>query len=163
MPLVVSDTSPIRALNHIGLFDALPAFFGEILVPPAVVGELSVAAPRVQPIDLARYPFLRIQAPSDADFVRLLRANLGAGEAEAIALCAEVRADAILIDELAGRRAAKVQGLRPIGTLGVLLRAKRIGRAAEIGPLIDRLQSEISFRVSDDLRRAVLEEAGESP
>jgi predicted nucleic acid-binding protein len=34
--LVVSDTSPVRALNHIGHIALLSKLFGEVVVPPAV-------------------------------------------------------------------------------------------------------------------------------
>jgi predicted nucleic acid-binding protein len=42
-----------------------------------------------------------------------------------------------------------------------LLRAKRAGWCDEIRPLIDRLQSELNFFLSAEIRRRVLEQAGE--
>ena len=38
--LVVSDTSPIRALAHLGRLDVLASLFDEVLIPPAVAREL---------------------------------------------------------------------------------------------------------------------------
>ena len=43
MPIVVSDTSPIRALAHVGHLDLLGAIYGEVLIPPAVADELQDA------------------------------------------------------------------------------------------------------------------------
>ena len=40
MAVVVSDTSPIRALSHLGRVDLLRELFGTVLVPPAVDEEL---------------------------------------------------------------------------------------------------------------------------
>lgn len=40
MAVVVSDTSPIRALGHLGLIDLLRELYGEVLLPPAVDAEL---------------------------------------------------------------------------------------------------------------------------
>ena len=70
-------------------------------------------------------------------------------------------ADAVLIDELAARKAAVSQGLRLLGTLGVLLEAKLSGHALQIGTLIDRLVNELGFFVSSDLKQQVLRLAGE--
>jgi predicted nucleic acid-binding protein len=50
--------------------------------------------------------------------------ELDNGEAEAIALAVEIQADRILIDERRGRKKAIELSLRPIGVLGILLRAK---------------------------------------
>jgi predicted nucleic acid-binding protein len=44
MTLVVSDTSPVRALAHVGQLEFLKTLYGEVWVPPSVVAEL--ASPR---------------------------------------------------------------------------------------------------------------------
>jgi hypothetical protein len=46
--------------------------------------------------------------------------QLDSGEQEAITLALELQADALLIDELKGRKAAKQHGLKIVGVLGVL-------------------------------------------
>jgi uncharacterized protein len=53
---------------------------------------------------------------------------LDVGEREAMSLAKELQADALIIDEPDGREAAKRQGLRVIGTLGVLYDAADAGR-----------------------------------
>ena len=53
--------------------------------------------------------------------------QLDLGETEAIALATELRADALLIDEQAGRREAIRRGLKVAGTLAVLDEADRAG------------------------------------
>lgn len=90
-----------------------------------------------------------------------LEASLDLAESEAIALAEEIQADAILIDELAGRRATNC-GLTVVGTLGILLRAKQEGLCTEIAPLLDRLQHEINFFISLKVRDVILQQAGES-
>lgn len=90
-----------------------------------------------------------------------LRASLDVGEAEAIALAEEVKADIVLIDEMAGREAARIRGFKVLGTLGLLVRAKQSGLHPSVNPLIDRLRGELNFFISDELRRAILRQAGE--
>jgi len=88
--------------------------------------------------------------------------RLDAGEIAAISLAVERRAEAILIDEKAGRAAASALGLKPLGLLGVLLEAKRASLIADLSPLLDRLETEAKFRIGADLRERVLRAAGES-
>ncbi len=83
------------------------------------------------------------------------------GEAEAIALAEELGANILLIDERAGRQVAQERGLTVVGTLSILLSAKQHGLCAQIRPLLDRLQNEIWFFVSKDLRATVLDKAQE--
>lgn len=161
MSIVVSDTSPIRALAHLGYMDLLHALFGEVLVPPAVATELEKPRSRFQAISLHGLIFVRIQAPQNRKAVAELQTTLGPGEAEALVLAVEVHADAILIDESAGRAAALRRGLAPLGVLGILLRAKEQGLVDLLRPLLDRLQNELGFFVSPELRSAVLKQAGE--
>jgi len=97
----------------------------------------------------------------DRAAVEELLSVLGSGEAEALVLAVEVHADAILIDEAAGRAAARLRGLLPVGVLGVLLRAKQRGLQRELAPLLDRLREELGFFVSAELRAEILRQAGE--
>ena len=54
----------------------------------------------------------------------------------------------VLIDEVAGRAAARQLGLAPMGVLGVLVRAKQRGFIGKVTPLMDRLQDELNFFIS---------------
>ena len=159
--IVVSDTSPIRALWHLGLMTLLRDLFGEVFVPPAVVAELSDSPSRLPAISVEGFDFLRIQAPRDRSRVMQLASTLDAGESEALALAVEIGAGAVLIDERAGRARALKLGLQPLGLLGILARAKANGQIQAIGPLVRTLQGETAFFVSDALLREVLREAGE--
>lgn len=44
MPVVVSDTSPVRALEHLGQRDWLKELFDQVFLPPAVAFELRQTA-----------------------------------------------------------------------------------------------------------------------
>ncbi len=56
MPVVVSDTSPIRALAHLGLIDALAKLVGEVFVPPSVALELADPPASFRPIERRCHP-----------------------------------------------------------------------------------------------------------
>jgi predicted nucleic acid-binding protein len=149
-------------LSHLGRLEILAALFQEVVVPAAVVAELEQPRPRFAPVTVRGLPFVCIRSPQDRAAVDELRETLGPGEAEAIILAEELHAEAILIDEAAGRAVALQRGLRPIGVLGTLLRAKERGLIREISPLLDRLQKELGFFISSKLRDDTLKQAGEA-
>jgi uncharacterized protein len=65
------------------------------------------------------------------------------------------------MDESAGRGAAREMKLTPLGTVGILLRAKERQLIELIAPFLDRLQSELGFFIKDSLREEFLRQAGE--
>ena len=161
-PLVVSDTSPLRALAHLGRVGLLRDLYAEVLVPPAVVGELAAPKRGMPLVEVADYDFLVVRAPKGGATLRRLLDDLDAGEAEALALAREVGATTVLMDERDGREEAKRMGLRPVGVIGILVQAKARSLIEEVGPALIRLRVELRFRFSDDLYRHALKLAGET-
>lgn len=161
MIVVVSDTSPILALHHLGLIPILGKMFERVAVPPAVKAELDLPRPKFEVVDISRYEFIDLRTPHDAVSIADFRRTLDIGESEALALALEINAQAILIDEASGRAVAAERHLLAIGTLGILLRAKELGYVDRVRPLVERLVSEIDFFVSQELKRHVFELAGE--
>ena len=80
MAIVVSDTSPLRALSHLDLLELLPALFDEVLVPPAVVAELATPRALLPAIAPERIPFVVVRAPVDRRRVSEFERELDAGE-----------------------------------------------------------------------------------
>ena len=160
MIVVVSDTSPVRALHFLGLLSILKELYGHILIPPAVERELNTSSV-LEAIDLSRFDFIEVRAPEQTARLEQLLESLHLGESEAMALALEVHATAVLIDEAAGRKAAARLGIRALGTLGILLEAKVKGHIEEIRPLLNKLVDELGFFVSNELKQTVLKLAGE--
>ena len=159
--IVVSDTSPIRALAHLDQLELLRTLFQQVLVPPAVADELERPTSKLPPIALVPYRFILVRAPASQLEIDRLHAELDLGESEAIALALEVRADLLLVDERAGRAVATREGLTTLGAVGVLVRAKRAGLLPAVRPLIERLENELNFFMSASLRKDALKSAGE--
>ncbi len=163
MTVIVSDTSPLRALAHLGLLGLLQGLYGQLHVPPAVERELLHPPPALPVVDVRQLSFVSVQAPQQLGPVQHFRPALDPGESEALALAVELQAHSILIDERQGRARAKQLGLTPLGTLGTLVRAKQAGLITAVRPLMDRLENEIKFFISPQLRADVLRRAGEQP
>jgi uncharacterized protein len=150
--IVVSDTSPVLNLARIGRLELLRLLYHEVLIPTAVYGELTNSRGDQAPaIDLASTPWLIVAAAADQTRVKELREHLDLGEAEAIVLAIERRADLLLVDERRGRRTATAVGLKVTGLLGVVARAKREGLIDLAKPVLDELIQIARFWIGPDL------------
>ncbi|HAB17719.1 MAG TPA: DUF3368 domain-containing protein [Verrucomicrobiota bacterium] len=124
MSLVVADTGPLRYLVVIQAIECLPTLFARVIVPPAVVSELT--HPRA-PVAARQWAqglpsWLEVQRPNRAHQADLL----DPGEAEAIGLALQLQA-MVLLDEREARREAVQLGLSVMGTVGILERAAERG------------------------------------
>ena len=108
--LVVSDTTAITSLLKIGRAGILTQLFRKIVVPPAVHDELLKYHKEVP-------SFLQVNTLKDRSEVLPLLQRLDLGEAEAIVLALELRADALRA--MVSGSHAGMQGLRicSIGSL----------------------------------------------
>lgn len=86
--------------------------------------------------------------------------NLGQGEASSIALASQMKNSLLIIDEKKGRIAALKHGISIIGSLGVLVEAKRKGVIVSVREALSKIE-ETNFRVSESIKKKVLEKAGE--
>lgn len=165
MSACVTNTSPLIALSAIKRLDLLREIFPETLVPDAVFRETVTdgvgwhEANQLQQELVAGNWLVRVKVP-DSSFLNGLRNRLGgSGEAEAIVLAKE-RSLPVLLDEMAGRRAAAALGLQVIGSLWVLRQSKAAGRIKLIRPVITQM-IESGIYYHDDLVEKFLREVGE--
>jgi predicted nucleic acid-binding protein len=163
--VAVSDTSPLSNLAITGRLGLVREQFGTVLVPSAVRQELSrlrhTAATGLIDAALAD-GWLRV-TPLRQAVPRETAAGLHLGEAEAIALALEQRADLVLLDDGDARRRASEIGLHFIGVPGILLRTKQHGRIPALREEIRRLREEARFFVASKLGAELLIAAGEEP
>lgn len=161
---VVSNTSPLINLAHLGLLEILHQIYGNVIIPEAVWHEIVVkGAGQPGSTELPAIPWISTATVANTNLVQALRQELDAGEAEAIALALETEADLLLMDERMGRETAQHLGLIYIGVIGILLEAKRVGLITTIQPHLDTLRSQIGFWISETLYQRVLADAGELP
>jgi len=163
--IVVSDTSPITNLVAIGQLDLLRQLYGSIVIPQAVYTEMAGAGKPVPgAVEVKTLPWIQVQTVTDdqgAIALQTRQQNIDVGEAEAILLAVELKADLILMDERRGRALATHYGLNLIGLLGVLLQAKQNTLIPSVKILMDQLIEMANFRVSRQLYSMVLKAARE--
>jgi predicted nucleic acid-binding protein len=153
--IVVADASPLRYLILIEHVHVLPALYGRVLVPPAVITELNrERTPDLVRAWLAKSPdWLHVQAPRET--LIGLGTVLGDGERQAIALAVEMSADALLMDDRDARREAERMNCAVLGTLRVLADAGAHGDA-DLKIALDRLRLT-NFRADDRLIQRILD------
>ena len=160
--IYVSDTTAITNLAAINKIHLLKDLFHEITIPQEVYDELTRHGDHVPGAKEAKtYTWIKTRQVTNKSLVHSLLNTLDAGEAEAIALALELHAQLLIIDEFAGRQAAKDFGIKIIGVLGVLLLAKKRNLITEIKPYLISLRSDAGFRLSQQVMDHILQEAGE--
>lgn len=128
--------------------------FESVLIPPAVAREIKPSVPGTP-------PWLQVRTPATPIPPHLSSRRLGEGELEAIALAIEVSAGQIILDDRPARNLAEASGLHVIGTLGLLLGAKRTGLIDHLRPELDNLL-KTSFFLSPELYDELVRRAGEA-
>ena len=162
MSRIVCNTGPLIALGLLARLDILKSLFSEVLVPEAVQREIELGG--VNQMGLASF--------RQADWIRvatlqggrdtLLESLLDAGEAAVISLAREQGMATVLIDERKARKVARdIHGLQVIGTVRILVEAKRRGLLAEIASSFKKLRQE-GYWIHDSIVQVALREAGEA-
>src|ERR1700761_2278777 len=118
--IVIADSGPLRYLILIEQIDLLQRLYGNVVIPPGVVDELTRSTtPQPVRILMSALPeWIFIRSPKE--LLPAFSAILGVGEREAIALAQELTADVLLVDDEAARREAAGRHIPVQGTLGIL-------------------------------------------
>lgn len=161
--LVAADASPLIGLAAAGAFDLLRALFDRVTITAAVRDEVLAGGGRPGARELTEAVergWIEVAA------VRLDRErfnDLGAGEGSTLAIAIENSGRClVLMDEPLGRAHARTHGVAVTGLAGVLLAAKRAGFMSSVSQYLERLEAS-NFRLSEEVIRTILEQAGEAP
>lgn len=157
----VVDAGPLIFLARLEHLPLLHIGAGCVLVPSAVLEEVfrkpDQAAERIRDC-LGKT--LQVCADRREETLGLLR-GLGPGEQEAIAQALDRSARSVVLDDLCARRTARRLGLHPIGTVGLILAAKKRGLIPSVRLELLRLRA-MGFWISDALWRESVAAAGEN-
>lgn len=152
--LVVSDTTAITTLLKAGLESVLEQLFGTVVIPAKVAEELLRHHPKLP-------TWCVVRQITDDVLLRSVAMTIDPGEAEAICLSLELKADAILLDDRKGRREAEARGLSCLSLPAILLQARREGLISSLREVMDVLASRGNYRLKASALAALLVAAGE--
>lgn len=156
----VVNASPLILLGKIGRVALLGELSDELIVPGVVAHEVG-AKPDGERIvsEIASLVGTRIEEDITTS-PEIAAWNLGRGESQVLALAATHPGSRAVLDDLEARRCAQSLGLSLIGTLGVVLRAKRKGVIERARPVIEHLR-RVGLYASDSLVERALAHLGE--
>ena len=150
----VINASPLILLGKLGRTDLLESLAQRVIVPQAVFHEVAAGAAG----DAAMEAALAWATPRVQDDILVPSSisgwDLGAGESQVLAQCLAGGHRAVL-DDGEARAAAKVHSVRLIGSLGVILRARKAGLIPAARPLVERLIESGSYLAADLVRQAL--------
>lgn len=156
----VVNASPLIFLSHIDALSLLGQLATEVRVPLSVREEvLAKQGPGPMFVWLDQAKFLRVE-PDLPLPLEVAAWDLGAGESQVLAHALTLSNCEAVLDDLQARNCAKSLGIPVVGTLGILLRAKKLGLIAAARPLIEELLGRQLY-LSRDLVEKGLAEVGE--
>lgn len=160
--ILVLDSSALITLARIGRLHLLRDLADEVIVPYAVYSEVvQRGVGRPGQTEIAQASWISRRRIRDRTTRVRLESELGHGESEAIVLAKELAADFVILDDARARQLAERQGLRVIGLLGLLVRAKEQGFVDAVKPILDEMVTA-GFYVAEAVYRNVIEAAGEN-
>ncbi|HYG38922.1 MAG TPA: DUF3368 domain-containing protein [Cytophagales bacterium] len=155
--ILIADTSPLISLIHLDKLELLDQLFQEYYLPEAVWEELSNHQ------ELAKFKKSLKTLSSKRKQLNskyLLLTSIDKGEAEAILLFKELKADFLLIDDKKARMIAEMESIICIGTLGVLYLAWKKGLLKNLKPSFSHLISQKRY-YSIEIFNYFLDKTGE--
>ena len=148
----VVNASPLILLGKLRQLDLLSMLAPSLVVPEAVIREVAAGAV-CDSATAATVAWAQERMRPDVPLAPSVGAwDLGAGESQVIAHCLASPAVAVL-DDGEARACAQAHDLPLIGTLGVILRARKLGLIPVARPLIEELVASGSFLDRDLLER----------
>jgi len=152
-PVWVINASPLISLARIGRLDLLEATEHVLNIPEDVVKEV-LAGPPSDPARQALEGGFGGPPTSVPTDLRVVEWGLGAGETAVISQAISIGATAVL-DDARARTAARVLGVKVIGTLGVVLNARREQRIDSAATVLRALR-DAGMRLDDATIAAAL-------
>lgn len=159
--LIICDASPLILLAKIGELKILKASAEEIWIPRAVWEEVNKDVELHPEIVDIQHLFSNCIRASNTLLEQAFNLEVDQGEAAALALALEHPQSCLLMDDLSGRMVAKRQGIRVMGTLGLLVHAKKNGIIIEIKPFFEKLKMH-GWYISEKLVHHTLRIVGET-
>lgn len=161
--IVVSNATPPVAMAKLNRFNLLQDLFKEISISQAVYNETMKAGRNTggarEAVQTATW--VRRVNVRDLLAIDLLLDELDRGEGETIVLAREIKADWVLMDEKKGRRKLTQLKVPHVGTVDLLLWAKKEGLISQLRPELELLRQK-GFSLSQPVMQMVLRQAGEA-
>lgn len=154
---VVTNTTPLIALTAaMGNLDVLRSLYSRVVVPYEVAAEIRAGGKDAFGLDVFEQASWLEISPSPVVLPPYLQNSLDRGEASVIQTAIQEGIELVCIDEVAGRRIARLSKLSLTGSIGILLKAKSAGYPLSISDALDRMRAR-GIWLSESVVRFALE------
>jgi predicted nucleic acid-binding protein len=155
--MIVSNTTPISNFLHLGQMEILKTIFKELHVPMAVHFEIEAyfSGDYQWQRSLDEGFIIRTEIQTSPK-IKELMIHLHMGEAEALCICIENNAKLCLLDDKDARIINRLNNIPISGTLGVLMKAKKMGIIESVKDLMDRLRTDHHYWIDNSMYNKVL-------
>lgn len=160
---MITNASPLIIFGKINKLDLLKKVTKKLVISNEVYEEVVTRGIKINSSDALlikayiekgeiEIKMLNSEWKEKAKFFQTIYATLDAGEAETIALALQEKEKVVLIDERTARKTSELLGLKPLGSLWVLIVAfkKNIITENEINQIIGKMIS-MGFRIGGDI------------
>ena len=139
--VVVINTTPLIALTAAtGSLDVLRCLYSRVVVPYEVAKEIRAGGRDAFGIEVFEQASWLDISPEPLELMPYLQNTLDSGEASVIQTALQLGITLVCIDELLGRRTARLSNLHVTGAIGVLLKAKSKGYSVSMPDAISRMR-----------------------
>ena len=157
--IIFTNTTPIIALSSIQQLDLMPQLFERVYVVDTVINECARGGKIIVP-DLNKLAWLeRVESKNYPHNPLLI--SLDDGEKHTLEAALAHQADYAIIDEKLGRNLAEYLGVKVIGTLGILLKAKQQNKITSFVDCVKSMQAQ-GIRYNNQLVERLAELVGET-
>lgn len=147
---VISDTSCFIVLSKINRLELLRELYGKTYTTSVIAEEFGEPLPE----------WVIVEDVKELDKQRILETQIDKGESSAIALALEKKDTLVILDDYKARKLAVKLGLQITGTLGIIAKAKLLGKITSVKPVIAEIKNT-NFRISAELELLTLQQAKE--
>lgn len=137
----VINASPIILYARIGRLNVIERLAPRVIIPATVIEEIQAGIRKDGTVKDVTAWALQYQQPDISIPTTVERWDLGQGESQVISFCLQGERWAVLDDRMA-RRCISAHGLKMIGSLGMILRARKLGLIDAARPWVYKLKDE---------------------
>ncbi len=161
---VITDSGPLIHISEVNAEFAWK-IFPKVLVPDIVKGEVTISRlPGFEVIKNKRFKVNRTNKKISVMSKKLIKKyNLTLNDGLVLSHAKFVKANIFLTDDLELREFSKLEKIKPVGTIGILLRSFKLGYCdrKRLFKILDQLILKSSLYITEDLIEIVKRSAAE--
>jgi len=156
----VLDASPIILLGKADLLKTVSSLAKVWIIPEGVIREVEAKRPIESYLSEISYSSEVVQENVSKIHPSIAAWDLGTGESEVLTLALEKSGTGVVLDDLQARKCAPLFDISLIGSLGLILLAKRKGLLNLAKPEIERLKA-VGLHIDSAMLTRILTRIGE--